>query len=151
MTRYFMTIRESVELVLQASALGNEERRQDGKIFVLDMGDPVKIMDLARQMIRLAGLRPGEDVKIEITGIRPGEKLFEEIFHGAEAPLPTAKNGVLIAAPRATAMDEIMPIFDSLAACIQTSDTKGSLEAIRQLVPEFQSGQTEEPTPDVAE
>ena len=68
MTRYFMTIRESVELVLQASALGNEERRRDGKIFVLDMGEPVKIMDLARQMIRLAGLKPEEDVKIEVTG-----------------------------------------------------------------------------------
>ena len=151
MTRYFMTIRESVELVLQASALGNEERRQDGKIFVLDMGDPVKIMDLARQMIRLAGFVPGEDVKIEITGIRPGEKLFEEIFHGAEAPVPTTKDGVLIAAPRAAEMDEIMPVFDRLATCIETSDTKGALEAIRQLVPEFQSSLTEELTPDVAE
>ena len=89
MTRYFMTIRESVELVLQASALGNEERRRDGKIFVLDMGKPVKIMDLARQMIRLAGLKPEKDVKIEVTGIRPGEKLFEEIFK----ELPYSKRG----------------------------------------------------------
>ena len=151
MTRYFMTIRESVELVLQASALGNEERRQDGKIFVLDMGEPVKVMDLAQQMIRLAGLKPGEDVKIEITGIRPGEKLFEEIFHGAEAPVPTTKDGVLIASPRAAAMDEIMPVFDRLATCIETSNTKGALDAIRQLVPEFESGLTKEPTPDIAE
>jgi len=151
MTRYFMTIRESVELVLQASALGKEEKRHDGKIYVLDMGDPVKIMDLARQMIRLAGLMPEEDVKIDITGIRRGEKLFEEIFHGAEAPVPTTKDGVLIAAPRAATMDEVMPVFDVLATCIETSDTKGALEAIRQLVPEFQSGLTEEPTRDVAD
>ena len=151
MTRYFMTIRESVELVLQASALGKEEKRQDGKIYVLDMGEPVKIMDLARQMIRLAGLMPEEDVKIDITGIRRGEKLFEEIFHGAEAPVPTTKDGVLIAAPRATTMDVVMPIFDILATCIETSDTKGALKAIRQLVPEFQSGSTEEPTRDVAD
>ena len=145
-----MTIRESVELVLQASALGNEERRRDGKIFVLDMGEPVKIMDLARQMIRLAGLKPEEDVKIEVTGIRPGEKLFEEIFHGAEAPMPTPKDGVMIAAPRAATMDQIKPVFDRLATCIETSDTKGALKAIRQLVPEFQSGLTEEPTRGVA-
>ena len=150
MTRYFMTIRESVELVLQASALGNEERRRDGKIFVLDMGEPVKIMDLARQMIRLAGLKPEEDVKIEVTGIRPGEKLFEEIFHGAEAPMPTTKDGVMIAAPRAATMDQIKPVFDRLATCIETSDTNGALKAIRQLVPEFQSGLTEEPTRGVA-
>ncbi len=77
MTRYFMTIREAVELVLQASAFGfSNPTRYQGRIFVLDMGEPVKILHLARQMIRLAGLQPDRDVKIEITGLRPGEKLF---------------------------------------------------------------------------
>ena len=104
MTRYFMTIRESVELVLEASALGNEERRQDGKIFVLDMGDPVKIIDLARQMIRLAGLKPEEDVKIEITAICLARSCLRRFFHGASSRA-TPKDGVMIAAPRVAAMN----------------------------------------------
>src|SRR5205085_11089746 len=79
-TRFFMTVREAVELVLQASALPSDSGASDarGKIFVLDMGEPVKIVDLAHQMIRLAGLRPGRDVAIEYIGLRPGEKLHEE-------------------------------------------------------------------------
>ena len=80
MTRYFMTVREAVELVLQASAFGTTAFKGDGKIFVLDMGEPVLILDLANQMIRLAGLKPDDDIKIEFTGLRPGEKLFEEMF-----------------------------------------------------------------------
>ncbi|MFP3526228.1 polysaccharide biosynthesis protein, partial [Pantoea sp. SIMBA_072] len=89
MRRYFMTVREAVELVLQASAHGVARAEERGKVLVLDMGEPVKIVDLARQMIRLAGYRPGEDIKIEFTGLRPGEKLFEEILTSAEAPSRT--------------------------------------------------------------
>src|SRR5207253_210277 len=94
-TRFFMTVREAVELVLQASAAqpAPEETAADmtarGKIFVLDMGEPVKIVDLARQMIRLAGLRPDRDIEIRFIGLRPGEKLHEALFHTAEAPVPT--------------------------------------------------------------
>jgi O-antigen biosynthesis protein WbqV len=98
--RYFMTVREAVELVLQATVLGSTGEAA-GKLFVLDMGEPVRIVDLARQMIRLAGKRPNIDVAIKIIGLRPGEKLFEEIFHGAEPLLPTACKGILLAAPRA--------------------------------------------------
>ena len=86
--RFFMTVREAVELVLQASALGTaaDAAIEQGGIFVLEMGEPVKIADLARQMIRLAGLIPDQDVKIEYVGLRPGEKLYEELFHeGREA------------------------------------------------------------------
>src|SRR6185503_19691424 len=79
--RFFMTIREAVELVLQASALGTTANDVQGRLFVLDMGKPVKIIELARQMIRLAGLRPDVDVAIAYTGLRPGEKLYEELFH----------------------------------------------------------------------
>src|SRR5690606_32496906 len=74
MTRYFMTIPEASQLVLQAGAMGS-----DGDIFVLDMGEPVRIVDLAREMITLSGLRVGEDIEIKFTGIRPGEKLYEEL------------------------------------------------------------------------
>ena len=105
--RYFMTVREAVGLVLQASVLcsGDESRSSSeaGGIFVLDMGDPVKIVDLARQMIRLAGLQPDRDVEIRFTGLRPGEKLHEELFHGEEPPVPTGHPGLLIATPRIAA------------------------------------------------
>jgi FlaA1/EpsC-like NDP-sugar epimerase len=103
MQRYFMTVREAVGLVLQASVIGVAARPpgEDGGIFVLDMGEPVKIVDLARQMIRLAGLRPDTDVEIRFTGLRPGEKLFEELFHGGEEPpVPTGHPGLLMASPR---------------------------------------------------
>src|SRR5262249_18538552 len=83
--RYFMTVREAVELVLQAAAVGRA-RNDEGAIYVLDMGQPIKIVDLARQMIRLAGKVPDVDVRIAIVGLRPGEKLFEELFHGEEPP-----------------------------------------------------------------
>lgn len=98
-----MTVPEAVGLVLQAAvrgtqglagwngggkvASGTDRLLDNGGIFVLDMGEPVRIVDLARQMIYLAGLRPDEDVAIRFTGLRPGEKLFEELFHGREAPV----------------------------------------------------------------
>jgi len=151
MTRYFMTIRESVELVLQASALGSRERSQDGKIFVLDMGEPIKIMDLARQMIRLAGYKTGEDIDIEITGIRPGEKLFEEVLHGAEAPVPTHQDGVLVATPRTSELSDVETALRRLEDAIETADTKEALEAIRRLVPEFTSDSHFPPAQEVAE
>ncbi len=90
MTRYFMTIPEASMLVLQSAAQGT-----GGEIFVLDMGKPVKIVDLARQMIELSGLKPDEDIRIEFVGIRPGEKLFEEITHHGESFVPTAHPKIL--------------------------------------------------------
>src|SRR5438067_2128931 len=105
-TRFFMTVREAVELVLEASATlpvaeeGAADATARGKIFVLDMGEPVKIVDLARQMIRLAGLRPDRDIEIRFIGLRPGEKLHEALFHTAEAPVPTKKPALRLAAPR---------------------------------------------------
>ena len=97
MRRYFMTIPEAVQLVLQAGAIG-----QGGEVFVLDMGDPVKVLDLACDLIRLSGLEVGTDIEIRFTGTRPGEKLYEELFFDSESAIPTdhpkvlrAKNGVL--------------------------------------------------------
>ncbi|HIJ37942.1 MAG TPA: polysaccharide biosynthesis protein, partial [Rhodospirillaceae bacterium] len=140
MTRYFMTIREAVELVLQASALGfNHPDRYQGRIFVLDMGDPVKIVGLARQMIRLAGLRPDQDIKINFTGLRPGEKLFEELFHGAEAPVPTELDGILLATVRAGDYADIARKLEALGLACRCLDEKAVLTSIQGLVPELQA------------
>ena len=138
MTRYFMTVREAVELVLQASALGHGGNgRQDGKIFVLDMGEPIRIMDLAEQMIRLAGFKPGKDIHIDITGIRPGEKLFEEVLHGAEPPVATECPGLLLAAPRAGSLDDLSPALDELAQACREDDEERVVAIIQKLVPEY--------------
>ncbi len=136
MTRYFMTIREAVELVLSASALG-VRRDADGRIFVLDMGEPVKIVDLARQMIRLAGLIPDRDVEIAFTGLRPGEKLFEEIFHGDEAPVPTDQPGVLLATPRVQPLDRLESAFADLDKGCRDGDARAASAIVADLVPEF--------------
>ena len=91
MTRYFMTIPEAVQLVIQAGAMA-----QGGEIFVLDMGEPVKILDLAADLIRLHGLEPDKDIKIEITGIRPGEKLYEELFNANESMTTTYHDRIFV-------------------------------------------------------
>ncbi len=143
-TRYFMTTREAVELVLQASALGRHQGvvagpgSERGRIFVLDMGEPVRIDDLARQMVRLAGLQPEEDIQIVYTGLRPGEKLHEELFHEMESTIPTAAPGVLLAAPRVVSGSTIVPILDKLERAARNRDTEQCLNLIRFLVPEYQ-------------
>ena len=139
MTRYFMTVREAVELVLQASALGTPQDDDVGKIFVLDMGEPIRIMALAEQMIRLAGLRPDIDIKIDIVGIRPGEKLFEEIFHGAEPPVATESPGILLAAPRPGNMDDLLPALSDMHDACAENDTARALNILQKLIPEFHS------------
>ncbi|WP_404423194.1 polysaccharide biosynthesis protein [Thalassospira australica] len=137
-TRYFMTIAEAVELVLQAAELGKHGVTEGGKIFVLDMGRPVKIIDLARQMILLSGLRPGKDIDIKVTGLRPGEKLYEELFHDGEPPEPTETDGVMLAAPRVVDYALIKQVFDELGESAARRDTHKTLELISRLVPEFQ-------------
>jgi len=136
-TRYFMTVREAVELVLQASALGGRDAAYCGKIFVLDMGEPVRIQDLARQMIRLAGLTPDEDVAIEYTGLRPGEKLHEELLHTAEALVPTAADGILLAAPRTADQALLARAVDELAEAARAGRTADVLTALTRLVPDY--------------
>jgi len=136
MTRYFMTVREAVELVLMASAIG-AEKPSGGGIYVLDMGEPVRIMDLARQMIRLAGFEPGRDISIEIVGARPGEKLFEEILHGSEDLVATEQAGLLFARPRLVELDNIRAEFGRLASACTNRDEKLARSVIEALVPEY--------------
>ena len=143
MQRYFMTVTEAVGLVLQASVAGGErgtaEVRQlaEGGIFVLDMGTPLRIDDLARQMIRLAGLRPDEDIPIAYTGLRPGEKLFEELFHGHEPPVPTGYPGLLMATPRTNDPAFVGRALDELEAVCHRGDEAAARSIVARLVPEY--------------
>ncbi len=145
MTRYFMTVREAVELVLQASVLGNGDGTNQGKIYVLDMGEPVKIIDLARQIILLAGLQPDKDVKIKITGVRPGEKLFEEILHASEALVATDHPGILLAAPRAVDLKLLRSTFEELSAAATAGRIAETKAIIERLVPEYQPSHAQTP------
>ena len=139
-TRYFMTVREAVELVLQASALGARDAAASGKIFVLDMGEPVRVQDLARQMIRLSGRRPDIDVKIEFTGLRPGEKLYEELLHAAESLMPTGHKDILLAAPRTADAALLARAIDELAEHARAGHAAEVLDGLRRLVPEYRDG-----------
>ena len=138
-TRYFMTAREAVELVLQATAATPRDV-ESGKIFVLDMGQPVRILDLARQMIRLAGFTPDVDIPITFTGLRPGEKLYEEMLHDGEAPQPTNLEGVNLASPRVIDYELLSDQVDKLSRAAKSRDTAQTIALIRYLVPELQNG-----------
>lgn len=133
MVRYFMTVREAVELVLQSATLAGK----NGEIYVLDMGQPVRILDLAEQMIRLAGLKPHTDIKIEFTGLRPGEKMFEELFHFSEDHTKTAHESIWIANPRQSSMKAIAPAFRKLRDLCTARKTVQAVELLKQLVPEY--------------
>jgi O-antigen biosynthesis protein WbqV len=148
MQRYFMTVREAVSLVLQASVVGLAEAALPGTgqggIFVLDMGKPVRILDLARQMIVLAGLRPDKDIEIRFTGLRPGEKLFEELFHGREPPVPTGHPGLLMAAPRTSDAAIVGRAIDDIGASCRRGDVEAALAILRRHVPEFTMAEADE-------
>jgi FlaA1/EpsC-like NDP-sugar epimerase len=137
--RFFMTVREAVELVLQATALSPAPETADarGKIFVLDMGEPVKIIDLAHQMIRLAGLRLERDIKIEFIGLRPGEKLHEELFHPAEPLVPTANPAIRLAAPRTADYAMLARAIDELEDNARSRREERVLQLLERLVPEY--------------
>lgn len=132
MRRYFMTIPEASQLVLQAATMG-----KGGEIFILDMGEPVRIVDLAEDLIRLSGLRPGEDIELQFSGIRPGEKLFEELSVAEEAADKTFHPKVFVGRLPKVRIDALLPMLDDLLAVAET----GSLETIREqltkMVPEF--------------
>jgi FlaA1/EpsC-like NDP-sugar epimerase len=138
-SRYFMTTREAVELVLQASTLATSANTASGGIMVLDMGEPVKILDLAEQMIRLAGKRPYEDIDISIVGLRPGEKLYEELFHDAESLTPTKNAAIRLATPRVADHEVLVRAIDEICAAARENNDETCRNLLTRLIPEFQS------------
>jgi O-antigen biosynthesis protein WbqV len=137
MVRYFMTVREAVELVLQAATLSNKS----GEVYVLDMGQPVRILDLAEQMIRLAGLKPYEDIHIEFTGLRPGEKMFEELFHFSENSTRTAHESIWLADQRTMPLGVLVKLLGELHEVCLTRRGAAAVEVMRRLVPEYHAPQ----------
>lgn len=131
-TRYFMTIPEAVGLVMQASVLG-----QGGEIFVLDMGRPVKIADLARQMIELSGFKSGEDIEIKFTGLKPGEKLFEELQHRDEQHLPTEHPRILRFVPQGSAQEASARAIDQLEPLLYSASANTIKQQLKAIVPEY--------------
>jgi FlaA1/EpsC-like NDP-sugar epimerase len=133
-TRFFMTIPEAANLVLEASAIGD-----GSEIFAFDMGESVRISDLAKRMVLLSGLVPGRDIEIQYTGLRPGEKLFEEVLAAKENSLPTHHKKILRASVREYDAEEVLSAIDALAAHCLVQDNESVLRALKQLIPEFKS------------
>lgn len=136
-SRFFMTIPEAVSLVLQASALGVRQDASRGGVYVLDMGKAVKIADLARQMIRLAGKKADVDIMVEFIGLRPGEKLYEEVVHAAEELSDTSVNGVMIVSPRTSELAILKTQFTEFLRATQAMDVERVLRLLHVIVPEF--------------
>ena len=134
--RYFMTVREAVELVLQASAHGVGGGGR-GRVFVLDMGEPVRIADLARQMVRLAGLEPGRDIAIEFVGLRPGEKLYEELFDAAERRQRAGVPGMFMAASHPLPLAQLRGDLDQLAGAAEAGDRLAVARLLATLLPTY--------------
>jgi FlaA1/EpsC-like NDP-sugar epimerase len=131
-TRYFMTIPEACQLVLEASAMG-----KGNEIFIFDMGKPVKIIDLAKKMIRLSGFVENKDIKIQITGLRPGEKLHEELLNNKESTLPTYHPMILIAKVAEVDYNHISNSINKLIEVAETFDNKLIISTIKEILPEY--------------
>jgi len=133
-TRYFMTIPEAVQLVLEAGTMG-----QGGEIFVFDMGKPVKIIDMAKKMIQLAGFEEGKDIKIVFSGLRPGEKLYEELLATAELTLPTHHEKISIAKVRVYPYEDANKSICDLIAVTKSKKNEEIVRKMKEIVPEFLS------------
>ncbi len=133
-TRYFMTIPEACRLVLEAGTMG-----QGGEIFVFDMGKSVKIVELAKKMIRLSGFKPNEDIEIKFTGLRPGEKLYEELLNDLENTMPTHHEKIMIAKVRENNYDIVCIKIDELQQRLATQNKNEVVYQMKIIVPEFKS------------
>lgn len=136
MQRFFMTIPEAVQLVLQASVIG-----QGGEIFVLNMGEPVRIVDLARQLILLSGLTPGEDIRIEYTGIRPGEKLCEELHLSGERTLPTGHEKISVFEGVSLPFEQVIRHLARLRSACEIRDLRAIVAELQHMVPDYTPGE----------
>ncbi len=137
--RYFMTIPEAAQLILQAGAIG-----RGGEIFVLDMGEPVKIQYLAEQMIFPAGKVPEEDVEIVYTGLRPGKKMYEELLHEKEALTKTSHDKILLANKRVLDSGYLESAMESIQKGVENNETEALMDWIRRLLPEYGSPPSED-------
>jgi FlaA1/EpsC-like NDP-sugar epimerase len=147
MRRYFMTIPEAVELVIQASAMG-----RGGELFMLEMGEPVRIVDLAKDLIRLSGLRAELDIKIEFTGIRPGEKLREELYFDHEKADRTQHPKIMLARQQIPERERLRSMLDELRRAVEAGDDTLARRLVPRMVPEYRGhyGQVVELPVDVA-
>ena len=136
-TRFFMTIPEACQLVLEAGTMGD-----GGEIYVFDMGESVKIIDLAKKMISLSGLELGKDINIKVSGLRPGEKLYEELLANEENTLPTHHEKILIAKTRPTSTDQLQQI-EELTNSLSANNNLELVQKMKALVPEFKSNNSE--------
>ena len=130
--RYFMTIPEACTLVCEAGFMG-----EGGEIFVFDMGHPVKILDLAKKMIRLSGYTPGIDIKIVFSGLRPGEKLYEELLNKKEITIPTNNSKIMVAKVREFQFDEVSKHIDELIELANIGKTYLAVAKMKEIVPEY--------------
>jgi len=137
-TRYFMTIPEACNLVLEAGAMG-----QGGEVFVFDMGEPVKILDMAKKMVKLSGLEPNKDISIQITGLRPGEKLYEELLASSENTLPTHHAKIMVAKVETYSNKAIKEHLDILTEIMIDGDVVGMVRKVKTIVPEYISQNSE--------
>lgn len=137
-TRYFMTIPEACRLVLEASVIG-----KSGYIYVFDMGEPVKIYDLAKKMIELAGLTPEKDIAIVFSGLRPGEKLYEELLNDSEITESTSHKKIMMAKVREYHFDDILPQIESIITIANNDDRYKLVANMKSLIPEFISNNSE--------
>jgi FlaA1/EpsC-like NDP-sugar epimerase len=131
-TRYFMTTSEAVQLVLQASSMG-----KGGEIFLLDMGEPVKVIDLARRMIRLSGYEPDQDIKIVFTGLRPGEKLFEELRLDAEGIQRTGHEKISMLNSTKVDFEDVRQWLEHISALVEARNVHGLISQLVSIVPEY--------------
>jgi len=132
-TRYFMTIPEAAQLILQAGAMG-----EGGEIFILEMGSPVKIFDLARDLIRLSGFEPDEDIKIKFIGLRPGEKLYEELITEGEDIIPTRHEKILVLRKAPCDLNWLKAKIDELTVLAEKQDASGIKKKFKEIVPEYE-------------
>ena len=135
--RYFMTIPEACSLVLEAGCMGS-----GGEIYIFDMGEPVKIYDMARRMISLAGLKPDVDIKIEEVGLRPGEKLYEELLNDKEKTTATVNKKIMIAKVKTYDYNEVCRHIEKIISLASEGNVHDMVYAMKVFVPEYKSQQS---------